>query len=187
MLRGGSAVFPLPSIRGRASTRRVFGLASSRRVFEQVACRLSLRPQACASGHSSSRLPGGSPRAFPSPWSSVASASAFTCEIRSAPRRRSSRAPGQLPSRGRGCLPLPSSLLFSSLLFLLSSQFEAFAFSSGHIPPSASPSPWSAPEPRPRLSSVFRLPSLGCGRQPALCNLCFCLSLERERDSLELL
>ena len=43
-----------------------------------------------------------SPRAFPSPWSSVASASAFTREIRSVPTRRGSRAPGQLPSRGTG-------------------------------------------------------------------------------------
>ncbi len=45
-----------------------------------------------------------------SPWSSVASASAFTCEIGPTPRQRNSRAPGQLPSRGRGLL----SFFFSS-------------------------------------------------------------------------
>ncbi len=42
-----------------------------------------------------------STQAFPSPWSSVASASAIACELRSMPRRRSSRAPGQLQSGGR--------------------------------------------------------------------------------------
>ncbi len=61
------------------------------------------------------------PRASPSPWSSVASASAFTCEIRSMPTRRSSRAPGQLSSRGRGSLPSSLSSLPSPLSSLLSS------------------------------------------------------------------
>lgn len=62
-------------------------------------------------------------RASPSPWSSVASASAFACDLGSMPRRRSSRAPGQLSSRGRGS---------SSSFFLVQTRSRTVPL---HFPP----------------------------------------------------
>jgi len=55
------------------------------------------RPDLRLASASSSFFRAHSPRAFPSPWSSVASASAIAGELRSAPTRRSSRGPWSAP------------------------------------------------------------------------------------------
>ena len=110
-------------------------------------------------------------RAGPSPWNSVASASAIAGESRSAPTRRSSRAPGQLPSRGRG-LRLSSSV-FGLPSYLLNPTEDA------PRPDVQTTSQTGRTSPRSVASDV------GLRAWPGLCNRWFSSRLTYEAISRE--